>query len=1413
MTGDLEHPNIVPIYDLGQDQAGALFYAMKRVKGRPWDMVIRRRTLDENLEILMKVSDAVAFAHSRGVVHRDLKPENVMLGDFGEVLLMDWGLALSVADAASNDVVAGSPAYMAPEMALGQTGRVGIASDIYLLGAILFEIVAGGPPHTGSTVMECLSAAARNEIWPTEESGELLEIARRALATRPEDRFATVGELQQAIREYRSHLQSISLSERAESDLELARATKIATRPMPERSTVFKKLAALWDGNSRAKDGSHRASLAYAESALRKGDFDLGASLLDPAHVAHADLLERIREAQRERDARQQRLRAAKRLTAALVAAVLLVVSVAFFWIRNERDSAVRAEQRAIEERQAALDAGKREAEQRRLADLAAKRAEAAAAQAKEAQVKEADQRQLAEQSARAAKEAELAEAQQRTLAEQARDRQVYEAYVAQIGLAAAKIEEDSFDRVNDLLAKCPAKLRDWEWGRLTLLGHQDVASFDAQQPIEAVACSPDGKRLATGGWGGIVRVWDAQTAQQLVAIPTGAQFVFAVAFSPDGSRLAVGTNDAPDYVKFFDAATGKPAGTLRGHLDAVLSLAYARDGQRLLTGSYDNTARLWDLGSGESQVFRGHDWWVWSASFSPDESKILTTSQDGSAIVWKVEGGTPSPPFLGHVGPVYGGAFSPDGKLVATAGYDARVLLWDPDKVRPFNFAVLQTGKKNPPTPYEVLAGHTAAVRCVRFSHTARLLISSGDDNTIQVWDVGERRLIKTLRGHGGRVSACAFTPDGTNVLSGGHDRRAKLWNVEDYEESRVFRSRVLEGHRDAILAADFSPDRRWIVSASRDRTAKIWNVSTAKEERTLQEGHNFLVSACRFFPDGKRVLTAAIDNTVRVWSVTAGSQLFTIEGTGFNAAVALSGDGKLILTGGELESAPGDASAKLWSAKLWDGATGSLVRKLTGLDAEVTAVAISPDNTLLFTGDGKGRCRLWDAGTGQLKWEVSEHSRGVAAASFLPSGDRVLSASTDNTVMQWNVQTGQRDPRILRHPDAVTSMAVSPGGELVVTACADKAVRLWNVESASELAQCDVGGQTINALAFATAGRRFVTVAPDGNAHIWDVDKIPRDGAASRGLVPEATLQVGADRVWAVAVSPDDSQLLTAGGDEAQIWDIRSGRGGMTFARQGSVAAARFSPDSQRIITGSWDNTARIWNAATGVVELRLVGHSGYVNDAIFSPSGRQVLTASDDRTARTWDAKTGEPQRRFEGHREGVRTAVFSPNEDRVLTASNDKTARIWDAATGRLLQELKGHDQAVLCAAYSADGTRVITGSDDTRALIWDVTGAQPQVIARLEGHSAGVNSVAFSPTGTRAVTGSRDHNAIIWDARTGNELLTLKGHSQEVTSGLFSPDGLSILTASRDGTLILWPAKNWRTDVRTLRQNAVIVREC
>ncbi len=149
VTGELDHPNIVPIYDLGSNDEGALFYSMKRVRGTPWDKVLQQKQLDENLSILLRVADAVAFAHAGGVIHRDLKPDNVMLGDYGEVLVMDWGLARITPQFAHVDSVyqadslGGTPAYMSPEMAKGPVESIGKTSDVYLLGAILYEIVGG----------------------------------------------------------------------------------------------------------------------------------------------------------------------------------------------------------------------------------------------------------------------------------------------------------------------------------------------------------------------------------------------------------------------------------------------------------------------------------------------------------------------------------------------------------------------------------------------------------------------------------------------------------------------------------------------------------------------------------------------------------------------------------------------------------------------------------------------------------------------------------------------------------------------------------------------------------------------------------------------------------------------------------------------------------------------------------------------------------------------------------------------------------------------------------------------------------------------------------------------------------------------------------------------------------------------
>jgi len=1372
VTGDLEHPNIVPVYDVGSDDSGALFYSMKCVKGTPWNKVIGEKSVQENLEILMKAADAVAFAHSRGVIHRDLKPENVMLGDFGEVLVMDWGLALAVGPGAAGASMAGTPAYMAPEMAVGPVERCGLTSDVYLLGAILYEIIAGFPPHAGDTVLKCLFAASKNKISPTEKTGELVDIALKAMATDPEDRYATVGEFQNAIRQYQSHSQSVLLSTRAAAELE--EADKRGDYETYARSRfAFQEAYALWEGNTKAAEGVVRASAAYARTALARGDYDLGASLLNPEEPAHQPILAEIEAARRERDARQQRLRAAKRIGAALAATVFLVVTVAFFWIRAEADRARRAEHVAESKRQEAV-------EQREIADQQREEAKRQTVVADTQRGEAVRQRNIAEQ------QRTKAQAAQR-VAESAQKKEEYGAYIARIGLASAKIEENAFDLAIALLDECPPYLRDWEWGRLMHLCTQDIRTFDARQPVETVGFSPDGKRFATGGWGGIVRIWDAGSGKELAAIPSGGQYVFGLAFSPNGRQLAVGTNDRPNYLKVFDASTGGLVKSLAGHGDAVLSVAYSRDGKSLLTSSYDNTARLWNVASGESRVFEGHEWWVWSAAFSPDEKRIVTACQDGSAMVWSVDSRRPGAPFLGHVGPVYAAVFSTDGKQVASAGYDKRILLWDPEKVQPFDFSALAATAPRAPTSYDALEGHTAAVRSVRFSDRGKLLISAGNDNAVRVWDVATRRPLKTLRGHAGRVLSCAFAPDNAWVLSGSHDHLAKLWSIAGYEEVRVLRGRLLEGHRDAILGAAFSPDGRHIVSASRDRSAKLWDVATGRELRQLKDGHEFLVTRAAFFGGGKRLVTAAVDNTTRIWDVATGAQLFALEGTGSMAAVALSSDGRLLLTGSDDKT-----------AKLWDLESGRMLRKLDKQPSEVTAVAISPDNRLLLTGDARGRCRLWDADTGALRWQAGNHSRAVTGALFLPSGEAVLTASIDNTVAQWDVQTGrERLPWILKHPDSVVSLAISPDGRRLLTACADKVVRLWDSSSGRQLGVLAAGSEAVNAAEFSPDGRRAVTTDAKGNVRLWDVEsqREIRTGAAPSApfLRPRSTTI----QAWSAIFSPDGSQILTIGGNEACLWDVKQGRPNVRFSPHNSVASARFSPDGKRVVTGSWDKSARIWNAEKGVAELRLEGgHSQYVNDAAFSPDGSKVVTAGDDKTACIWDARSGKLLQTLHGHRDRIGSALFSPDGTRVLTASNDKTARIWNAQTGGLLLELVGHEQAVLHAAFSHDGTRVITGGEDNRAKLWDSRTGKEAPFS-LEGHTAGVTAVALSPNGRRAVTGSLDNTAKVWDAQTGKEILTLKGHTQEITTVGFSPDGRCALTGSRDGTLILWMASPWR----------------
>lgn len=255
---------------------------------------------------------------------------------------MDWGLAHPTASFERGGItgssgLGGTPVYMAPELVTGPVSIIGPAADIYLLGAILYEIITGKPPHQGKNVMECLMVAARNEIAPTDESGELMDIARKAMATAPEERHATVRELQSTIREFLSHAESNLFSERAEKELERARGTD----EYPDYAKAlfaFEEACSLWEGNSRARSGLADAKLAYAQSALARGDYDLSGSLLDPVLPDHGVLRAKVEQAKIERRAQLQRLRRRQLATGVLCVCigVLVVLGVVVtVWLRQ----------------------------------------------------------------------------------------------------------------------------------------------------------------------------------------------------------------------------------------------------------------------------------------------------------------------------------------------------------------------------------------------------------------------------------------------------------------------------------------------------------------------------------------------------------------------------------------------------------------------------------------------------------------------------------------------------------------------------------------------------------------------------------------------------------------------------------------------------------------------------------------------------------------------------------------------------------------------------------------------------------------------------------------------------------------------------------------------------------------------
>ncbi|MER7705362.1 trypsin-like peptidase domain-containing protein [Kitasatospora sp. NPDC097605] len=533
-------------------------------------------------------------------------------------------------------------------------------------------------------------------------------------------------------------------------------------------------------------------------------------------------------------------------------------------------------------------------------------------------------------------------------------------------------------------------------------------------------------------------------------------------------------------------------------------------------------------------------------------------------------------------------------------------------------------------------LAGHTEAVDAVAFSPDGKTLATSGDDQTVHLWEVATGRTTATLTGHGDTVWAVAFSPDGKTLATASFDGTARLWDIGTRTTRTTFK-----GHTGSVYSVAFSPDGKTLATGSADNAARLWDIATGTTRATLND-HTGPVQAVVFSPDGRTLATGSDDTAADVWDVATGSFQTTFSGhTAGVTAVAFSPDGKTLATGSVDKS-----------ARLWDVATQTTRTALIGHIDSVYSVAFGPDGTTLATGSVDTTARLWDVSAGTV---LSGLSSGLSTVVFSPDGTTLTAGGADAAVRVWNVKDLTGHSPLNGRPD-VGVVALSPDGKTLATGEADYTVSLWEVATGRKLNTLNGHSDVVSAMAFSSDGKSLATGSYDTTAQVWDVAT-----GTTRTVLYDHT-----SAVQAVAFSPDGETVATAGADRtARLWDVTDGSARATLkGHAGTVTAVAFSPDGTTLATGSDDRSARLWDVATGKSRAALTGHSDIVWAVAFSPDGKTLATGSADTTVRLWNLATNKSRATLTGHTDAVFTVAFSPDNRTLATGSNDSTARLWD-----------------------------------------------------------------------------------------------------------------------------------------------------